>query len=896
MRNGKRKKFNRYIIIYLLMACTFGMIINRLYNIQVVNGEYYGKLVGNNSYKHISISAPRGNIYDSTGTELAVSKLSYQVTFMEPDENDKKYFTTMSQVFRILDENGESQIDDFAIKSNPYRFEFSSTSNPDEKKKLQLRFLKDRGFQNPIIKTLFQGEKEADLNDNQTKKLNNELLKITAKQAYNQLLGDYKIADGLKKAGIKYTADDMRRYLIVKDSLKMQSFSSYKPLVIANNIKINTAYIFWQKLNDLPGVDVVTQPIRYYPYGSLASAALGYLGKINPDKKDIYEEKGYDVSTDYIGQAGIEAAFEDILKGKKGTEVVKVNTQGRAISQLASMKAYQGESLHLTINKDVQYAADTALDKWMQWLQEKGQVSDANTTNATRGAAIAIDVNTGAILALSSRPGYDPNIFTDPTGSNQALINSYFNPDYEKLAQEKGISQSMIDFMFPVDKSIKGNTTIREDKYDFFPKRLYNYATMPLIPPGSTFKPITAVAGLETGTITTSTIVDDQGEFDYGNNNIVKFTADGSHGPVSLVEAIGVSSNPYFMTVAKWLRSSFGDDIIAKYAWQFGLGAKPGSKNLSTGVEIPENFGQVYNKESQANRSAVECLIELEKYLKDGYDDNLKKSFQPIDLYANDDDKKNKTVADMKKKIKDAIKNMVKTGNNPNSSYKQMLKDLVAADPQYKNKKFTDTDYDNISNAIYYDAYSNNYKSLQAPYNIYIASIGQGMDSFTPLQLVDYVATLVNGGSRYKLHLVDSITDADGNVVEKVQPQVLNKVDIKQSTIDAIKEGMKAATSAGDGGTAAAAFEGFPMDTGGKTGSATYIKEQAEIGRSSFGFYVGFAPYDKPQIAVVAVIFDGGYGSNVANVARAMYEAYFQKELKSLNYSFQYDVSAKPEK
>lgn len=227
-----------------------------------------------------------------------------------------------------------------------------------------------------------------------------------------------------------------------------------------------------------------------------------------------------------------------------------------------------------------------------------------------------------------------------------------------------------------------------------------------------------------------------------------------------------------------------------------------------------------------------------------------------------------------------------------------MLKNLVAADPQYKDKKFTDTDYQNITDSIFYEAKSVNYSQLISPYNIYIASIGQGMNAFTPLQLVDYVATLVNGGTRYKLHLLDKITDASGKVVEQVKPEVLNKVSMKQTTIDAIKAGMKAATSTGDGGTAAAAFQGFPIDTGGKTGSATFNEKlQDQIGRSSYGFYVGFAPYDKPEIAVVAVIFDGGYGSNVANVARAMYEAYFKEQLqKSYNYSFQYDVTAKPEK
>lgn len=107
------------------------------------------------------------------------------------------------------------------------------------------------------------------------------------------------------------------------------------------------------------------------------------------------------------------------------------------MSQLASKDAYPGESIHLTIDKDVQYAADTALDQWMKKLQQLGKVSDAITTNATRGAAIAINVNTGAILALSSRPGYDPNIFTDSTQSNQSIIDSYFNPDYEALAKQK---------------------------------------------------------------------------------------------------------------------------------------------------------------------------------------------------------------------------------------------------------------------------------------------------------------------------------------------------------------------------------------------------------------------------------------------------------------------------
>ena len=108
----------------------------------------------------------------------------------------------------------------------------------------------------------------------------------------------------------------------------------------------------------------------------------------------------------------------------------------------------------------------------MKTLQSTGSVNGLNVSNATRGAAVAIDIHTGGILALASMPSYNPNDFSTSQGLTEVQSKKYFNPDYEKMAKAQGKPQSLIDYMFPLDTSIKGNTTIRKDKFDYYPKIL----------------------------------------------------------------------------------------------------------------------------------------------------------------------------------------------------------------------------------------------------------------------------------------------------------------------------------------------------------------------------------------------------------------------------------------
>lgn len=906
MKN-KKSFFNRYLCLFLIIIFVFSVLGIRLYNVQIVNNSYYSELASHKTIKAIPETAARGTITDINGNILATSKESYMITFTETNESDKCFFQTMQEVFKMLDESGETQKDDFPLKVDPFRFEFQSGGYDWN----LLRFEKDRGFDDSIIYKLMKKQK-VELTDDEKEQIQPKedsiLKKITPEEAFNELWAMYtkEYTDKKSKnynAGIAsqlqgMSVQEKRRYMLVKDAIKMQSYSGYKPIVVAEDVKKETAIMFLQRENELPGIDVSIQPIRTYPNGELAANVIGYVSNISASQEEKYEEKGYDSTTDVVGQSGIESAFENVLKGSKGEKIVEVNSSGRISKEKATKEAYPGDNVQLTIDTNIQKAAESALNQDMQYLQIHTNGGDTDSINATRGAVVVTDVKTGAILASVSQPSFDPNIFTSSKQSDKDLINSYINPDIEKLGTQyitsKGITGRMgmsltdtLNRMFPKDSTGK-----RSDMYDVLPKNMYDYVSQPTIPPGSTFKMVTGLAALSTGAINTGTYVDDQATFTGYDGHKYTFYADGAHGPVNIFSAIGFSSNPFFMTAANNMIDNFKSssfdikkyDKIANVAWQFGLGVRPGSnEKASTGVETNENFGQVYNVTSYQNTRSTQFLWNIESMFKYGEDTSSNKNVYPA-IYLYDDDNDSDTVKNVKKQLRTELTDSIKSGKFDTNKVKNLLNLLIKSDPKYGGKSFSKNDITAACTVakdyILYTAHND----LITPYNVYNAAIGQGVDDFTPLQMASYVTTIANGGNRLKLHYVDEIKSPDGKVIQKTKPQVLNKVNIDPKYFDIIKQGMSLTTIGG--GTASAAFNGFPMKTSGKTGSATFSSDQDQYGRTSFSWYVGFAPSDNPQIAVTVVIFDGGHGGSDAPIARSVYEAYFKDELqKQYNYT-----------
>lgn len=934
-KNKKENEFSRFNTLVIIMLVIFAAIIWKLINIQVVNGALYRETANQQNHKIISTVAPRGDIIDRNGIKLAESKQSYILTFTKTDESEDSFFLTMDKVFKILDKNKDKngiqniQVDDFLLKVKTgvdknhveYSFDFK-TQDKATQEWIELRFMKDRGFDDKVIKSLYNGKRREDLSEGELKKVDEGLLKVTPEELFNGLIKKY----GMDKIKDTKSKEELRRYMLVKDALYIQSYSGYKPVTVADNLTSAAAGVFEQIQPEIPGISVTTQPIRVYPNKDLGSAFLGYISKINPWETDKYEEQGYDISTDYIGTSGIESVYEDVLRGTKGQESIAVNKQGRKVNTLGEIETYPGQTIKLNIDKNIQYAAEKSLDAVLLNLQKEGnnQLQSVNTTNATRGAVVVLDVNTGKVLALASRPGYDPNLFAASGGLTTEKYNEYLGPVTEKkgldyirrrgLVNIQGVltdndmsksveerEQIILNYMFPLDKSIVGNTTIRRDNNDIFPKPTFDYATKSLIPPGSTFKPMTAIAGLEEGVITRTSTVNDNGPY---NSRYPTLTAacwrynefGYGHGIVDIQTAMRESCNYYFYDVADKLYANAGEnktglDLLAKYAWKFGLGIESNSnKKPATGIEIPENFGQVYNYQS-----SKEILANIHR-------SNLVDKFQnekkPLDLVSQKESGTVKQIEEIKKlnESKVVFLDLLKTElkkdkkDSYDSIIKKMqtaLKNLIGASPSLKNNNYTDTNIRAMADIIYSEISDTN-TEINSAANAYYAAIGQGFDAFTPLQLANYVSTMVNGGNRYELHLVDKFLDPDGKVIKEIKPVVLEKTNVSANTIDIIKEGMWEVTSVVNG-TAYNVFKDFPIPNGGKTGSATFNDvTQSALGRTSYGYYIGFAPFDKPEIAVCVVGFDGGHGGYVAPVAKAIYEQYFKAEIlkKDPEYKF----------
>lgn len=924
MISKKKKKHNRYNDLIIIMFIIITVIIIKLCYVQLYKYDYYKDLSNTRSIRQIPEAAPRGMIFDSTGSILAQSEQSYMLVFMETEESIKRIYETLDKVFNLLKETGETLQDDFALKVEPYTLELKS-NDVETRKGLELRFKKDRGFDKKIKERLYP-KQEDDFTEEQKNKINEELLKITPEEMFDKLIKDYKLYKliGLTENDVKnvsgneikskllekYKIEELRRFMLVRDSIKMQSFTGYKPVVISSSIKRTSAFTFYQKLDELPGIDISIQPIRVYPYNTLASAVIGYIGAINPSQKEAYEERGYDVSSDMIGKSGIESVFEDRLRGSKGETAIKVNSQGRKTDELWRLEPYPGQNIQLTINKDIQNAAEKSLEEAMDSLRKQGLTHDKiDARNATRGAAVAIDVRSGKILAMVSSPSYNPNIFTVPGKLSKEQSLEYFRPDLEKFGKEyiakMGLSKS-IDELFPLDKG-DPEKKMRTDRYDIYPKPFFNYATQGLTPPGSTFKPLVAVAGLESGVINKDMIIYDEGVFnkykdlkDYkGACDIYNNNGGQTHGAVNVKKAIAESCNYFFFDVGYKLTQQYNNvDKLAEYAWKFGLGYKKGSNIKSTtGIEIDErSIGQTYDSIHNRELVAMSRIEQVAECLSNG-SFGRGSNFIPIDIYSNSIDVDEVKTA--KDNIKKYVKNLIlSTGekniefNEVRSEVKRLINEYVILLKEEEKIKYDKKQIEAMSYGLTAYLIYDTIPNIGAVYNVLNAAIGQGNNEFNLLQLGNYIATIANGGTRYKTYLVDKILDPNGNLLEETKPEILDTIKMSEENYKAVREGMMLTNSEG---TAKAAFEGFVIDTAGKTGSATYKENgvQEKVGRTSYATYVGFAPANNPEIAVAVIIYDGGHGGWAAPVARAIYEEYFRERLTKQNYKFKTNYKLK---
>lgn len=289
---------------------------------------------------------------------------------------------------------------------------------------------------------------------------------------------------------------------------------AFRPIKLKSDIDWNKLALLESNRIHLPGVLVDVTPRRAYHYGSLASHLLGYIGEVDENELRQARDKVYRMGS-MIGKYGVEYEWETYLRGVDGGRQIEVDAMGREIKPLRSVEPFPGNNVLLTIDFNLQNVAEEA-------YQDKN------------GALVAMDPKTGRILAMVSKPSFDPSIFARGVSPEEwkSLIDHPFHPLQNKVIQGQ-------------------------------------------YPPGSVFKIVTAIAGLETGAITPQTQITCNGAFSYGNRDFRCWKEKG-HGTLNLHRALVESCDVYFYQVGL----KVGVDAIAHYAHQLGLGRK-------TGIRLP---------------------------------------------------------------------------------------------------------------------------------------------------------------------------------------------------------------------------------------------------------------------------------------------------------------------
>lgn len=648
-----------------------------------------------------------------------------------------------------------------------------------------------------------------------------DIKNFTAQEVFGMLRDTLKIGSDINDY-------DMRNMMVIRERYSKKSYLSYHPVDICYSISEKTVAMISERSHELSGINVEMEPLRYYPEYETASHVLGYLGKIAQDYEvqEYVVQRGYSTD-DIIGKTGVEEKFEDYLRGEKGKKTVEVNNMGKTIKSVSSQPPVPGDNLYLTIDLDLQKKAEESLKKGLEQIQVGGvfesewgnfKFADAYK-NAKSGALVAIDVKTGELLALANYPSYDLNLFS--TGISSEDWNSLLNDSKNPLA----------------------------------PRPLYNIAMLTAIQPGSTFKMVTALAALEKG-VNPNTPVYCAGTMEVGDRHFSCWIYNmfgGAHGYQTMYQAIMNSCNFYFYTTVLGENLAThqshpvqvdAEDII-KMADMLGLNDKTGVE-----IDIPqETSGGVPSIEGKKLNIRVYLRLFLEanveRYLEDGYsiDESMKNEIVE-EIVSWIDREEPMTRGEVYEGLKALRLNPEKTNDN-NVPLVDILK------------------YSYINQAAW---------NVGDNLNI---SIGQGNNSYTTLQMANYIATIANGGYRRNVSLIKDINTYDGKDTDYVPLRQSERINLSDySYLDVVKQGMLMVSE----NDSAKPYSKFPVQVGSKTGTAQKEGTNPDTGQhyDDFAWYVAFAPYDDPQIAVACVLFEGGSGRYPTPIVREVIGEYLK--------------------
>ena len=697
---------HRLYVLAGFLAVVLLIYLGVLYDIQINDHDYYLTKSVNTIAKKEKVEASRGIITDRSGRPLVSNRSTYSLTFDSSllkdgeDQND-----ALLRLLELCREQGVDWVDNLPItRQAPFSFTVDTVSSTQKSRFLS--YLKDLKPAREALTAYLLAHPEV-VGDTEEASDPGDAVSMDSAALLNALKAEHLTTRLLSDAGItvaklagwmresfkvpaEYTQDEARLVLGVQYELAIRKLDVNEAYVLAEDI--STEFISLINDGGYSGAKVTSSFVRKYET-TYAAHILGTVGSLYKEDLENPLYADYPMNAT-VGKEGVELAFEQYLHGTDGTRIVSTNSEGKVTGVFYEKEPQPGNTVELTIDLELQKVVEDALEKTVSAMNEE----DGNTA---RGAAAVVEaVGTGEILSIASYPTYDLSTYRQ----NYAALEA--DPSYPML----------------------------------------NRATQGGYAPGSTLKPLTAIAALEEGVIEPYQKLNSPVTWYYPGdpNSYAKcWYRSGSHGLINITQAITLSCNYFFAEMGYRL----GLDTLNEYVRAFGLGEH-------TGIEIGDRTGNL-------------------------------------------------------------------TENKPGENL--------------------------------------------APW----AAFGQADYLFTPIQLANYIATLVSGGKRCDAHLMKAVKTYDNTEVVALgntEPQTI--LDISAENLEAVKQGMLGYTQ--PGGMVYSYFKDCVVSAGAKTGTA-----QLGANVTNNGVFVCFAPYEDPEIVISIVIEQGGAGAALASTAVEILNAYF---------------------
>lgn len=902
------KKFfsSRLFVLAAVFIVFFGIILARIFTLQVVNGKSYQENFSLKIQMKQPINAARGNIYDKNGKLLAYNELAYSIsindstTYSSTKEKNKAVNAELAEILTVLKNNGETLNNDFKIdrkKDGTYSFNVSGSSLN--------RFRAD----------VFGKSSADDLEYDKDTGIDEA--NATAEQIMEYLMG--KDNFGISS---KYDGDLAYRIVVVRYAMLGNRFARYKEVKIATDVSDKTVAYVNEHMDTLSGISVNEDMIRKYNYSEYFSSIIGYTGPISESEYTALHKKNKDYTqNDTVGKAGLEQYYETYLRGKNGEQKFYIDNVGRISEIISSTDSVAGDDLYLSIDADLQKATYLAL---------QNEIAAIVYSNIKSGEIPINDVYTALIGNSVINTEHFSKVKASDTEKNVlSVFKSRQKTTLGKIKQEltsspealNTMSDEVLDEFTYIISMLKDDQVLLKNEIDTSDSVYQKWKNQKISPKEYLSYCIT------------------QHWIDISQLNVDEKYADSTEVYDALCKYIlkNIKTDTEFSKIIYQYMITRGEisprQLCLILFDQGVLDYDDATVNkLKNGSLSPRDFlmKKIYNIEITPAQLALEpctgsCVVTDEKTGEiramvsyPGYDSNKLANGVDSEYFASLQHDKSSPLLNYATQQKTA----------PGSTFK-----LVSATAGLAENVITTSDQirctgiyndisnkpkcwiypgshglDNVSEAIrdscnvffytvgnrlaqkktgsYNDAngidliqkYAHIYgldqktgleisesKSSVATKYPVMAAIGQSDNNYTTVALSRYV-TAVASGKKYNYQLMNKIVDADGKTVKKYKADYEDISDtLTSSQWDAIHSGMREVVSTMD------RFQGFDIPVAGKTGTAQ------QDGHANHGLFVGYAPYDDPEITIAVRIANGYNSHNAATAARNVISYYYKE-------------------